>query len=155
MFVFIFNTPAHHMFSFFLSYFPLFISIANHPCTMYAVRCTICGVHTINNYKNKTKTYSYNKREEAQEAISALNNVIPEGGSQPLSVRLAEEHGKAKAAHFMSQMGVVAPNAPPPPPPPPPHMAAGFNNMVHRGRSIKSQQRFQKTHPYMDAKKII
>nr|4QQB_A Chain A, Protein sex-lethal [Drosophila melanogaster]4QQB_B Chain B, Protein sex-lethal [Drosophila melanogaster] len=36
----------------------------------------------------------YNKREEAQEAISALNNVIPEGGSQPLSVRLAEEHGK-------------------------------------------------------------
>ncbi|XP_032308397.1 protein sex-lethal isoform X10 [Drosophila ananassae] len=76
----------------------------------------------------------YNKREEAQEAISALNNVIPEGGSQPLSVRLAEEHGKAKAAHFMSQMGVPAPNAPQPPPPPPlPHMAAGFNSMVHRG----------------------
>ncbi|XP_032295409.1 protein sex-lethal isoform X13 [Drosophila virilis] len=75
----------------------------------------------------------YNKREEAQEAISALNNVIPEGGSQPLSVRLAEEHGKAKAAHFMSQMGMGPPQAPPPPPPPPPHMAAGFNNMVHRG----------------------
>ncbi|XP_034490657.1 protein sex-lethal isoform X4 [Drosophila innubila] len=97
----------------------------------------------------------YNKREEAQEAISALNNVIPEGGSQPLSVRLAEEHGKAKAAHFMSQMGMGPPQAPPPPPPPPAHMAAGFNNMVHRGRSIKSQQRFQKTHPYFDAQKFI
>ncbi|KAH8354713.1 hypothetical protein KR084_003266 [Drosophila pseudotakahashii] len=79
----------------------------------------------------------YNKREEAQEAISALNNVIPEGGSQPLSVRLAEEHGKAKAAHFMSQMGVAAPNVPPPPPPPPPHMAAGFNNMVHRDGAME------------------
>lgn len=99
--------------------------------------------------------YSYNKREEAQEAISALNNVIPEGGSQPLSVRLAEEHGKAKAAHFMSQMGMGPPQAPPPPPPPPPHLAAGFNNMVHRGRSLKSQQRFQKTHPYFDAQKFI
>nr|NP_001027065.1 Sex lethal, isoform L [Drosophila melanogaster]NP_001162690.1 Sex lethal, isoform T [Drosophila melanogaster]NP_727162.2 Sex lethal, isoform D [Drosophila melanogaster]P19339.1 RecName: Full=Protein sex-lethal [Drosophila melanogaster]AAA28884.1 sex-linked protein [Drosophila melanogaster]AAA28922.1 Sx1 [Drosophila melanogaster]AAG22410.1 Sex lethal, isoform D [Drosophila melanogaster]AAZ52511.1 Sex lethal, isoform L [Drosophila melanogaster]ACZ95226.1 Sex lethal, isoform T [Drosophila m len=96
----------------------------------------------------------YNKREEAQEAISALNNVIPEGGSQPLSVRLAEEHGKAKAAHFMSQMGVVPANVPPPPPQPPAHMAAAFN-MMHRGRSIKSQQRFQNSHPYFDAKKFI
>lgn len=106
--------------------------------------------------KQNNKKNRYNKREEAQEAISALNNVIPEGGSQPLSVRLAEEHGKAKAAHFMSQMGVPAPNAPQPPPPPPlPHMAAGFNSMVHRGRSLKSQQRFQKSHPYSDAKKFI
>ncbi|XP_062138679.1 protein sex-lethal isoform X2 [Drosophila sulfurigaster albostrigata] len=79
----------------------------------------------------------YNKREEAQEAISALNNVIPEGGSQPLSVRLAEEHGKAKAAHFMSQMGMGPPQAPPPPPPPPAHMAAGFNNMVHRDGAME------------------
>lgn len=39
----------------------------------------------------------FNKREEAQEAIAALNNVIPEGGSQPLTVRVAEEHGKSKA----------------------------------------------------------
>ncbi|XP_032594484.1 protein sex-lethal isoform X4 [Drosophila grimshawi] len=95
----------------------------------------------------------YNKREEAQEAISALNNVIPEGGSQPLSVRLAEEHGKAKAAHFMTQMGMGPPQVPPPPPPPPPHMASF--NMVHRGRSLKTQQRFQKTHPYFDAQKFI
>jgi len=55
----------------------------------------------------------------------------------------------------MSQMGMGPPQAPPPPPPPPAHMAAGFNNMVYRGRSIKSQQRFQKTHPYFDAQKFI
>ncbi|XP_017850404.1 protein sex-lethal isoform X4 [Drosophila busckii] len=84
----------------------------------------------------------YNKREEAQEAISALNNVIPEGGSQPLSVRLAEEHGKAKAAHFMNQMGMAGPPPQPqvpipPPPPPPQHMAAGFNNMVHRDGAME------------------
>ncbi|XP_030381512.1 sex-lethal homolog isoform X2 [Scaptodrosophila lebanonensis] len=47
----------------------------------------------------------YNKREEAQGAIQALNNTIPEGGTQPISVRLAEEHGKAKAAQFMSHGG--------------------------------------------------
>nr|AGW99163.1 SXL-2 [Mayetiola destructor] len=45
----------------------------------------------------------FNKREEAQEAISALNNVIPEGGSQPLTVRIAEEHGKQKATLFYPQ----------------------------------------------------
>lgn len=44
----------------------------------------------------------YNKREEAQEAISALNNVIPQGGNQPLTVRIAEEHGRAKAALFLN-----------------------------------------------------
>ncbi|XP_070144778.1 sex-lethal homolog isoform X2 [Drosophila kikkawai] len=47
----------------------------------------------------------YNKREEAQEAIKMLNNTVPEGGQQPIWVRLAEEHGKAKAAQFMSQIG--------------------------------------------------
>ncbi|KAH8245732.1 hypothetical protein KR038_002983, partial [Drosophila bunnanda] len=47
----------------------------------------------------------YNKREEAQEAIKSLNNTVPEGGQQPIWVRLAEEHGKAKAAQFMSQIG--------------------------------------------------
>ncbi|XP_059612226.1 sex-lethal homolog isoform X1 [Phlebotomus argentipes] len=43
----------------------------------------------------------FNKREEAQEAISALNNVIPQGGNQPLTVRVAEEHGKAKGALYL------------------------------------------------------
>lgn len=41
----------------------------------------------------------FDKREEAQEAIAALNNVIPEGGTEPLSVKVAEEHGKQKAAY--------------------------------------------------------
>ncbi|XP_055857593.1 sex-lethal homolog isoform X2 [Episyrphus balteatus] len=67
----------------------------------------------------------FNKREEAQEAISALNNVIPEGGSQPLSVRIAEEHGKAKAHSFMTA------------PPVPANMNMNmnmnaYNSMVHR-----------------------
>ncbi|KAL5275323.1 Sxl family protein [Megaselia abdita] len=78
----------------------------------------------------------FNKREEAQEAISALNNVIPEGGTQPLTVRVAEEHGKSKGHVYM-------------PPNQPPHgnmpmvggsgmnMNAynGMNQMVHRGGS--------------------
>lgn len=52
---------------------------------------------------HNVRLHRYNKREEAQEAISALNNVIPEGGSQPLTVRIAEEHGKAKANIFYTQ----------------------------------------------------
>lgn len=47
----------------------------------------------------------FNKREEAQEAIAALNNVIPEGSNQPLTVRVAEEHGKAKAGHQQQIFG--------------------------------------------------
>lgn len=40
----------------------------------------------------------FNKREEAQEAVSALNNVIPQGGSQPLTVRVADDQNKAKTS---------------------------------------------------------
>ncbi|XP_033222974.1 sex-lethal homolog isoform X2 [Belonocnema kinseyi] len=42
----------------------------------------------------------YDKREEAQEAINHLNGTIPDGGSEPLSVKIAEEHGKQKAAYY-------------------------------------------------------
>ncbi|XP_058806717.1 protein sex-lethal-like isoform X2 [Phymastichus coffea] len=42
----------------------------------------------------------YDKREEAQEAINQLHGTIPEGGSEPLSVKIAEEHGKQKAAYY-------------------------------------------------------
>lgn len=45
----------------------------------------------------------FSKREEAQEAIASLNNVIPQGGNQPLMVRIAEEHGRAKAALLLPQ----------------------------------------------------
>jgi protein sex-lethal len=42
----------------------------------------------------------YDRREEAQEAINGLNGVIPESGSEPLVVKIAEEHGKQKAAYY-------------------------------------------------------
>lgn len=54
----------------------------------------------------------FNKREEAQEAIAALNNVIPEGSNQPLTVRVAEEHGKAKATHQQMFPGGGGNNSP-------------------------------------------
>lgn len=54
--------------------------------------------------------YRYNKREEAQEAISSLNNVIPQGGNQPLIVRVAEEHGRAKAALLVPQYNSLVQN---------------------------------------------
>ncbi|XP_054279461.1 protein sex-lethal-like isoform X2 [Macrosteles quadrilineatus] len=42
----------------------------------------------------------YNRREEAQEAIKHLDGQIPDGGSERLTVKVAEEHGKQKAAYF-------------------------------------------------------
>ncbi|XP_076220652.1 sex-lethal homolog isoform X3 [Nomia melanderi] len=42
----------------------------------------------------------FDKREEAQEAIARLHGTIPDGGSEPLSVKIAEEHGKQKAAYY-------------------------------------------------------
>ncbi|XP_050454531.1 sex-lethal homolog isoform X2 [Cataglyphis hispanica] len=42
----------------------------------------------------------FDKREEAQEAIAQLHGTIPDGGSEPLSVKIAEEHGKQKAAYY-------------------------------------------------------
>ncbi|XP_043269523.1 sex-lethal homolog isoform X4 [Venturia canescens] len=42
----------------------------------------------------------FDKREEAQEAINHLHGTIPDGGSEPLCVKIAEEHGKQKAAYY-------------------------------------------------------
>ena len=42
----------------------------------------------------------FDKREEAQEAINRLHGTIPDGGSEPLCVKIAEEHGKQKAAYY-------------------------------------------------------
>lgn len=86
-------------------------------------------------------SHRYNKREEAQEAISALNNVIPEGGSQPMTVRIAEEHGKQKANVFYTQTM------------PPMHM---MNNQMnynqfpssHVMRGGRARYRFQNMCPY-------
>lgn len=42
----------------------------------------------------------FDKREEAMIAIERLNGTIPHGRSTPISVKIAEEHGKQKAAYF-------------------------------------------------------
>lgn len=42
----------------------------------------------------------YDKKEEAQAAINNLNGVIPEGGTEAMQVKIAEEHGKQKAAYY-------------------------------------------------------
>ncbi|KAG4069746.1 hypothetical protein HA402_003187 [Bradysia odoriphaga] len=81
----------------------------------------------------------YNKREEAQEAIAALNNVIPEGSNQPLTVRVAEEHGKQKATQFYNStmnMNMNMMNSMHYPPP---------SSVMHRGRA---RFRFQNITPY-------
>lgn len=89
--------------------------------------------------------FRYNKREEAQEAISALNNVIPEGSNQPLTVRIAEEHGKAKANIFYSNqpnpmhMNMMANNMGYS------HVPSNASNVMHRGRA---RVRFPNMCPY-------
>lgn len=79
-----------------------------------------------NKFENllRFKYHRFNKREEAQEAIAALNNVIPEGSNQPLTVRVADEHGKAKASQvFVGGMGMgMGPQTPM-------GMNMGMNNM--------------------------
>lgn len=42
----------------------------------------------------------FDKREEAIAAIEHLNGTIPHGRTNPISVKIAEEHGKQKAAYF-------------------------------------------------------
>ncbi|CAK9818730.1 Protein sex-lethal [Anthophora quadrimaculata] len=61
----------------------------------------------------------FDKREEAQEAIARLHGTIPEGGSEPLSVKIAEEHGKQKAAYYAGWQ-------------------AGFNQSRGAGSSVSS-----------------
>lgn len=45
-------------------------------------------------------SFRYDKREEAFAAIEHLNGTIPHGRTNPISVKIAEEHGKQKAAYF-------------------------------------------------------
>ena len=44
--------------------------------------------------------WRFDKREEANAAIEHLNGTIPHGRTNPISVKIAEEHGKQKAAYF-------------------------------------------------------
>ncbi|MPC52380.1 Sex-lethal [Portunus trituberculatus] len=42
----------------------------------------------------------FDKKSQAEAAISGMNGVVPEGGTEPLVVKVAEEHGKMKAAYY-------------------------------------------------------
>ncbi|KAK7070886.1 hypothetical protein SK128_003093, partial [Halocaridina rubra] len=42
----------------------------------------------------------FDKKSEAEAAIEGMNGVTPEGGTEPLVVKVAEEHGKMKAAYY-------------------------------------------------------
>lgn len=42
----------------------------------------------------------YDRREEASNAIRNLDGTIPEGCTEKISVKVAEEHGKQKAAYY-------------------------------------------------------
>jgi len=50
--------------------------------------------------KNVFLLFRFDRRDEAQQAINSLNGVIPENGTEPLVVKIAEEHGKQKAAYY-------------------------------------------------------
>lgn len=50
--------------------------------------------------KNLFLMFRFDRRDEAQQAINSLNGVIPENGTEPLVVKIAEEHGKQKAAYY-------------------------------------------------------
>ncbi|XP_059487403.1 sex-lethal homolog isoform X2 [Neocloeon triangulifer] len=42
----------------------------------------------------------YNTNQEAMEAINGLNGTVPDGSMEPIQVKIAEEHGKQKAAYY-------------------------------------------------------
>lgn len=42
----------------------------------------------------------FDKKSEAEAAINGMNGITPEGGTEPLVVKVAEEHGKMKAAYY-------------------------------------------------------
>ena len=45
-------------------------------------------------------TCRFDKKSQAEAAITGMNGVVPEGGTEPLVVKVAEEHGKMKAAYY-------------------------------------------------------
>lgn len=44
--------------------------------------------------------FRFDKKCQAEAAITGMNGVVPEGGTEPLVVKVAEEHGKMKAAYY-------------------------------------------------------
>lgn len=54
----------------------------------------------------------YERRAQASTAIMQLNDTIPQGCREPIRIRLAEDHGKQKAAYLAGfQAGMVVPRA--------------------------------------------
>lgn len=43
---------------------------------------------------------SYDRKSEASQAVAEMNGFLPEGCLEPLIVKIAEEHGKQKAAYY-------------------------------------------------------
>lgn len=55
------------------------------------------------------ETFRFERRDQAAAAINALNNYVPQGAEEPIRIRLAEDHGKQKAAYlagFRAGMGL-------------------------------------------------
>lgn len=42
----------------------------------------------------------FDKKSEADAAVAAMNGKTPDDGTEPLIVRVAEEHGKMKAVYY-------------------------------------------------------
>jgi len=50
----------------------------------------------------------FDKKIEAETAINNVNGVVPHDGSEPLLVKVAEEHGKMKAAYYAGFQAAMA-----------------------------------------------
>lgn len=56
----------------------------------------------------------YEKREQAARAIIELNNYVPKNHSEPISIRLAQDHGKQRSVYLAGfQAGLVVPRSRP------------------------------------------
>ncbi|XP_037077207.1 sex-lethal homolog [Pollicipes pollicipes] len=49
----------------------------------------------------------FSRREEAQHAIRELNGHVPEGASQPINVKVAEDYSKSKQMYMLQYMGCM------------------------------------------------
>lgn len=61
------------------------------------------GVHFSLSCENKLTFlfyFRYDRKSEAAQAVTDMNGFVPEGCLEPLTVKIAEEHGKQKAAYY-------------------------------------------------------
>jgi len=69
-------------------------------CIVLLQHCSRLIWKSLNATEKCFSLFRFDRRDEAQEAINSLNGVIPENGTEPLVVKIAEEHGKQKAAYY-------------------------------------------------------